>query len=92
MYRMRRFRGGLYAGAADSGVPGAPTSFQGTRHASAEPHRIEKAAAVSELTRAGFALQAKSDYLHVSADPREQPFFKMEGKPDDKFALRFVQK
>ena len=47
---------------------------------------------MSELTRAGFALQAKSDYLHVSADPREQPFFKMEGKPDDKFALRFVQK
>jgi predicted methyltransferase len=55
-------------------------------------HRIEEAAVVSELTKAGFALDARSDYLHVAADPREQPFFKMEGKPDDKFALRFVKK
>ena len=44
---------------------------------------------VSELTKAGFALDARSDYLHVADDPREQPFFKMEGKPDDKFAVRF---
>ena len=55
-------------------------------------HRIEEAAVVAELTKAGFALDARSDYLHVAADPREQPFFKMEGKPDDKFALRFVKK
>ena len=55
-------------------------------------HRIEEAAVVAELTKAGFALEAKSDYLHVGTDPREQPFFKMEGKPDDKFALRFVKK
>jgi predicted methyltransferase len=55
-------------------------------------HRIDEAAVVSELTKAGFALDARSDYLHVAADPREQPFFKMEGKPDDKFALRFVKK
>ena len=55
-------------------------------------HRIEEAAVVSELTKAGFALDARSDYLHVAGDPREQPFFKMEGKPDDKFALRFVKK
>ena len=55
-------------------------------------HRIEEAAVVSELTKAGFALDARSDYLHVAADPRELPFFKMEGRPDDKFALRFVKK
>jgi predicted methyltransferase len=55
-------------------------------------HRIEDAAVVSEMTRAGFGLDARSDYLHVAADPRDQPFFKMEGKPDDKFALRFVKK
>ncbi|MDB5919250.1 MAG: Methyltransferase [Massilia sp.] len=55
-------------------------------------HRIEDAAVVAELTKAGFALDARSDYLHVADDPREQPFFKMEGKPDDKFALRFVKK
>jgi len=55
-------------------------------------HRIEEAAVVAELSRAGFALEARSNYLHVATDPREQPFFKMEGKPDDKFALRFVKK
>lgn len=55
-------------------------------------HRIEEAAVVSEVTKAGFALDAKSDYLHVKDDPRDQPFFKMEGRPDDKFALRFVKK
>jgi predicted methyltransferase len=55
-------------------------------------HRIEEAAVVSEVTKAGFALESKSDYLHVASDPRDQPFFKMEGKPDDKFALRFVKK
>ena len=54
-------------------------------------HRIEEAAVIAELTKAGFTLDARSDYLHVAADPREQPFFKMEGKPDDKFALRFVK-
>ncbi len=55
-------------------------------------HRIEDAAVIAEMTRAGFALDARSDYLHVADDPRDQPFFKMNGKPDDKFALRFVKK
>lgn len=55
-------------------------------------HRIDEAAVVSEFTKAGFALDGKSDYLRVPSDPRDQPFFKMEGKPDDKFALRFVKK
>jgi predicted methyltransferase len=55
-------------------------------------HRIEDAAVVSEMAKAGFALDARGDYLRVPADPRDQPFFKMEGKPDDKFALRFVKK
>jgi predicted methyltransferase len=55
-------------------------------------HRIEDAAVIAEMTQAGFALDGRSDYLHVADDPRELPFFKMEGKPDDKFALRFVKK
>jgi predicted methyltransferase len=55
-------------------------------------HRIDEAAVVAELTRAGFVLDAKGDYLRVPGDPRDQPFFKMEGKPDDKFALRFLKK
>jgi predicted methyltransferase len=55
-------------------------------------HRIDEAAVVAEMAKAGFALDAKGDYLRVPGDPRDQPFFKMEGKPDDKFALRFVKK
>ena len=51
-------------------------------------HRIDEETVVEEVTRAGFKLDARSDYLHVASDPREQPFFKMNA-PDDKFALRF---
>ena len=51
-------------------------------------HRIDEDTVVQEVTKAGFKLDARSDYLHVAADPREQPFFKMD-TPDDKFALRF---
>ncbi|MGO4477495.1 class I SAM-dependent methyltransferase [Massilia sp. 2TAF26] len=51
-------------------------------------HRIDEDTVVQEVTRAGFKLDTRSDYLHVASDPREQPFFKME-TPDDKFALRF---
>jgi predicted methyltransferase len=55
-------------------------------------HRIDEAAVVAEVTKAGFAVDGKSDYLRVKDDPREQAFFKMDGKPDDKFAIRFVKK
>ena len=51
-------------------------------------HRIDEETVVQEATKAGFKLDARSDYLHVASDPREQPFFKMDA-PDDKFALRF---
>ncbi len=55
-------------------------------------HRIDEAAVIAEVTQAGFKLDAKGDYLRVPGDPREQPFYTMNGKPDDKFALRFVKK
>ncbi|HEY1043837.1 MAG TPA: methyltransferase domain-containing protein [Telluria sp.] len=55
-------------------------------------HRIEEAAVIEEVTRAGFTVDGRSDYLHVASDPREQPFFQMKGAPDDKFAVRFVRK
>lgn len=55
-------------------------------------HRIEDAAVIAEVSKAGFVVDGRSDYLHVADDPREQPFFKMNGKPDDKFAIRFVKK
>jgi len=51
-------------------------------------HRIDEDTLVEEVTRAGFKVDARSDYLRVPSDPREQPFFKMES-PDDKFAVRF---
>ena len=40
---------------------------------------------------AGFKVDARSDFLHVASDPREQAFFDMKGAPDDKFAVRFVK-
>lgn len=55
-------------------------------------HRIEEAAVIEEVTRAGFSVDARSDYLHVPTDPRDKPFFEMKGEPDDKFAIRFVKK
>jgi predicted methyltransferase len=51
-------------------------------------HRIDEDTVVEEVTKAGFKVDARSDYLRVPSDPREQPFFKMD-TPDDKFALRF---
>ncbi|HWJ95702.1 MAG TPA: methyltransferase, partial [Telluria sp.] len=52
-------------------------------------HRIDEAAVIEELTKAGFKVDAKSDFLRAPTDPREQPFFEMKGAPDDKFAIRF---
>jgi predicted methyltransferase len=55
-------------------------------------HRIDEETVVAELAKAGFVVDAKSDYLHVPSDPREQAFFDMKGQPDDKFAIRFKKK
>jgi predicted methyltransferase len=55
-------------------------------------HRIDEEAVVQEVTRAGFKVDARSDAWRAPSDTREQPFFKMEGAPDDKFAVRFVKK
>ncbi|TFW20102.1 class I SAM-dependent methyltransferase [Duganella callida] len=55
-------------------------------------HRIDQATLVAEVTKAGFVVDTTSDYLHVKDDPRELPFFKMDGRPDDKFVVRFVKK
>jgi predicted methyltransferase len=54
-------------------------------------HRIDEDTVIEEVTRAGFKLDARSDYLRAPSDPREQPFFEMKGAPDDKFALRFTK-
>jgi predicted methyltransferase len=55
-------------------------------------HRIDEDTVVEEVTGAGFKVDARSDFLRAPSDPREQPFFKMDGAPDDKFAVRFVKK
>lgn len=78
--------GGALVIVDNAAKPGAGLS------ATASLHRIEEAAVIAELRAAGFTLERRGDYLHVPGDPREQPFFKMGGKPDDKFALRFVKK
>jgi predicted methyltransferase len=54
-------------------------------------HRIDEAAVVEEVTKAGFKVDDKSDYLRAPSDPREQPFYEMKSAPDDKFAIRFVK-
>ena len=54
-------------------------------------HRIDEDTVVDEVTRAGFKVEARGDFLRAPSDPREQPFFEMKGAPDDKFALRFVK-
>ncbi|HEX8786765.1 MAG TPA: class I SAM-dependent methyltransferase [Telluria sp.] len=54
-------------------------------------HRIDEDTLVQEITRAGFKVEARSDYLRAPADPRTQAFFDMNGVPDDKFAVRFVK-
>ncbi|GAA5232716.1 class I SAM-dependent methyltransferase [Massilia kyonggiensis] len=55
-------------------------------------HRIDEDTVVDEVTKAGFKVDARSDYLRAPSDPRELPFFEMKGAPDDKFAIRFVKK
>jgi predicted methyltransferase len=55
-------------------------------------HRIDEAAVIAEVTQTGFILDGRGDFLRAPSDPREQPFFKMNGQPDDKFALRFVKR
>jgi predicted methyltransferase len=78
--------GGMLVIVDNAAKPGAGISATNTLH------RIEDAAVIAEVSKAGFALDGSSDYLAVPGDPREQPFFKMDGKPDAKFALRFVKK
>jgi predicted methyltransferase len=54
-------------------------------------HRIDEATVIEEVTKAGFKVEARSDYLRAPSDPREQPFWEMKDAPDDKFAIRFVK-
>ncbi|BBB09735.1 class I SAM-dependent methyltransferase [Sphingopyxis sp. EG6] len=61
----------------------------GTTHADSL-HRIDKAAVIAALTRAGFKLEAESDLYRLADDPRTTNVFDpaIRGKTDQ-FALRF---
>jgi len=50
-------------------------------------HRIDETTVVDELQQAGFVVEARSDFLRVPDDPRNQAFFDLQG-PSDRFALR----
>jgi predicted methyltransferase len=53
-------------------------------------HRIDEAIVLSEVRKAGFVLEAESDFLRDPADTREQSSLRAT-IPTDKFALRFVK-
>jgi predicted methyltransferase len=78
--------GGYLVVIDNAAKPGSGLSEVGTLH------RIDEETVVDEVTKAGFAVDARSDYLRAPSDPRELPYFRMEGAPDDKFAIRFVKK
>jgi len=52
-------------------------------------HRVEESALVAEVEAAGFKKEAEADFLRHPEDPKDQSFFKMEGKPTDQFVLKF---
>jgi predicted methyltransferase len=53
-------------------------------------HRIDEAVVLAEVRKAGFVLEAESDFLRDPADTREQSSLRAT-VPTDKFALRFVK-
>lgn len=53
-------------------------------------HRIDEALVLSELTAAGFVLDARSPFLENPADPRDQAFFDRK-ETSDRFALRLLR-
>lgn len=53
-------------------------------------HRIDEAVVLDEVRKAGFVLDAESDFLRNPADPRDEPSSRPK-VPTDKFALRFVK-
>ncbi|MDE2276895.1 MAG: class I SAM-dependent methyltransferase, partial [Burkholderiales bacterium] len=54
-------------------------------------HRIEEPVLRAEVEAAGFRLEQESMAWRRADDPHTLPFFKMDGAPTDRFALRFVK-
>ncbi|HEX7711247.1 MAG TPA: methyltransferase [Sphingomonadaceae bacterium] len=76
--------GGIYYVEDHAAASGAGTTVTSTLH------RIEPAAAISEIEAAGFRLDGRSDLLADPADAHDKPVFdpSIRGKTD-KFVLRF---
>ncbi len=76
--------GGIFYVEDHAAAPGAGTTVTSTLH------RIDKAAAISEIEKAGFKLDAQSDLLANPADTHEKKVFDpaIRGHTD-KFMLRF---
>jgi len=53
-------------------------------------HRIDEETVLTELRRAGFALEERSAFLRNPDDPRTEAFFDMK-TPSDRFALRLLR-
>lgn len=53
-------------------------------------HRMDAALLRRDLEAAGFRFAAEADFLRHPDDPREQPFFEMDG-PTDAFVHRYVR-
>lgn len=73
--------GGIYF-VEDHSAPGTGTSATSTLH------RIDPAAVIEQVTRAGFRLEAESSLLHNPQDPHDVSPRDVE-PASDKFALRF---
>ncbi len=53
-------------------------------------HRMDEQQLQRELEAAGFELAAESEFMGNPADPREKPFYEMDG-PTDTFVHRYVR-
>jgi len=78
-------KGGVYVIVDHAAKPGEGVSVGKSLH------RIEESVVVSEVEAAGFKKAAEADFLRQPNDPKDQPFFKMEGQPTDQFVLKFVK-
>jgi predicted methyltransferase len=81
---------GGFVGVVDHAAP-ERTGAELAKDRDAGPHRIDEDFARRMFLDAGFVLEAESDLLRNSEDPRTKPFFapEMKGKTTDRFVLRF---
>jgi predicted methyltransferase len=77
--------GGLLVIVDHAAVAGAPIEVGKTLH------RIDEAVVRREVEAAGFRFAGESDFLRHPEDPKNAPFFRMNGAPTDQFALKYLR-